>query len=327
MAQSDSKKAIKRMTSSDTRITKIKSDAESKPNFYVCTSCGKHCKNLNEFPSSQSELHAGWNYHLPVCKSCVDKLYIHYVDSYNGDEKKAVKRICELFDIYYNDSLFDASNKIGRANSRISNYISKWNLFQYKHKTYDLTLDEERDKIIINHQEFTEKKSAGETDLKKVSIERWGYGVFSVDDYAILEEHYKMLKKNNPNADNNQEIFIKSLCHINLLMMKALKEKDLDGYTKANAEYGKTFKLAGLKTIEERDSSNTDTVGVTLAVISQFTPEEFYKDKALYSDYDELGEYYDRHIRRPMQNLITGSDIRDHEFKVPDEDIGGDIDE
>ena len=47
-----------------------------------------------------------------------------------------------------------------------------------------------------------------------------------------------MLKDNNPNADNNQEIFIKSLCHLNLLMTKALKDNDLDGYTKANSEYG-----------------------------------------------------------------------------------------
>ena len=38
--------------------------------------------------------------------------------------------------------------------------------------------------------------------------------------------------------------FIKSLCHLNLLMTKALKDSDLDGYTKANSEYAKTFKLS-----------------------------------------------------------------------------------
>ena len=41
----------------------------------------------------------------------------------------------------------------------------------------------------------------------------------------------------------------------------------------------KTFKQAGLKTIEEKDNSNNETIGVTLATISQFTPEEFIRIK------------------------------------------------
>ena len=80
----------------------------------------------------------------------------------------------------------------------------------------------------------------------------------------------------------------------------------------------KTFKNAGLKTIEEKDSSNDEVVGVTLATISQYTPEEFYKDKTLYEDWDSIGEYFDRHVRRPMQNLMTGTDIRDKEYFVPE---------
>ena len=73
-----------------------------------------------------------------------------------------------------------------------------------------------------------------------------------------------------------------------------------------------------LKTIEEKDSSNDEVVGVTLATISQYTPEEFYKDKTLYEDWDSIGEYFDRHVRRPMQNLMTGTDIRDKEYFVPE---------
>ena len=55
---------------------------------------------------------------------------------------------------------------------------------------------------------------------------------------------------------------------------------------------------------ENQDNSNDECFGVTLATISKYTPEEFYKDKKLFEDYDELGEYYDRHICRPMKNLM-----------------------
>lgn len=77
--------------------------------------------------------------------------------------------------------------------------------------------------------------------------------------------------------------------------------------------------------IEEKDNSNNETIGVTLATISQFTPEEFYKDKKLYEDYDEIGNYFERHVCRPMENIMTGSEIRDKEFYVPEN--GGDDDE
>ena len=85
-------------------------------------------------------------------------------------------------------------------------------------------------------------------------------------------------------------------------------------------QYAKTFKQAGLRTVEEKDSSNDETFCMTLGFISDYTPEEFYQDKELYADWDKIGEYMERHILRPMINLETGSDIRDKEFFVPEVD-------
>lgn len=307
--------------SKNTKVQKITYSKDDEPNFYVCPTCSAHFTKLDtNFPASQSELYAGWNYHIPICRKCLDKLFEHYTYAYGGDEDAAIRRICERYDIYYTVSLLNASRKITKTRSRIHNYISKANLIQYKDKTFDTTLDEERSGTISSMEDFEERRANGEISTTKTAIKRWGIGVFEDTDYPILEEHYKMLKENNPNADNNQEIFIKSLCHINLLMSKALKENDLDGYIKANSEYAKTFKQAGLRTIEEKDSSNDETFCMTLGFISDYTPEEFYGDKKLYKDYDGLGEYVERHITRPMINLETGSDIRDKEYFVPEGD-------
>lgn len=327
MAEQKSNRRVNTTTpSKDTKVQKIKYPKEDEPSSYKCHWCGTQYKALDDnFPSSQSDLYAGLDYHLPICKRCFDKLFIHYTEVYGGDEDAAIRRICEKYDIYYCVSLLNASRKVTKKRSRIHTYISKTNLTQYQGKTYDTTLDEERvDGIISSVDEYDEKKTNGEITATKTALKRWGVGVFADADYSTLEEHYKMLKENNPNADNNQEIFIKSLCHLNLLMIKALKNNDLDGYTKANGEYAKTFKQAGLKTIEEKDNSNNETVGVTLATISQFTPEEFYKDKKLFADNDNIGDYYDRHICRPMRNLKFDEDNRDREFFVPDGDIEDD---
>ena len=205
----------------------------------------------------------------------------------------------------------------------IGAYISKTSLIQYQGKTFDDTLDEENRMRLDEIDKFQAAVKSGDEQKYAVSAkayERWGTGAYEPKEYQILEDHYNMLHKNNPNIDNNQEIFVKSLCQLNLMMTHAMRDKDFDTFIKINEQYSKTFTKAGLKTVEEKDSSNDATLGVTLSLISQMTPEEFYKDKDLYKDYDKLGEYFDRFVKRPMENLMTGTDIRDSEFFVPEED-------
>lgn len=322
MAQEKSNRRVTKTTpQKNTQIKKINA-VEDDTNIYICPTCGKKYTKLEKnFLSSQSELYAGWNYRIPVCRSCIDALFEHYTEVYGGDEDLAIRRICEKFDIYYNVKILNISRKINKGNSRVATYISKTNLMQYKDKTYDTTLDEERNNIISSREQFEEKKSSGDISTKKASMDRWGVGIFSEDDYTILDEHYKILKKANPNCDSNQEIFVKSLCHLNLLMMKSLKANDLDGYAKANDQYSKTFTKAGLKTVQETDKNADDCWGIFMEQISQYTPEEYYKDKKLYEDYDGLGKTFNRFVLRPLKNLLLKTNERDPEFNVEDADI------
>jgi hypothetical protein len=52
---------------------------------------------------------------------------------------------------------------------------------------------------------------------------------------------------------------------------------------------------------------NLDTFGNWVKEIEQFRPAEFFKDKNMYKDVDNVEEYADRHITRPLKNFITGS--------------------
>lgn len=320
MAQEKSNRRVtKTAPSKNTELKKIDNTKKEEPNFYMCPTCGgKYTKLDGNFPASQSEMYAGWDYHIPICRSCLDQIFVHYTTVYGGDEDKAIRRICEKFDIYYNVSLLNASRKITKTRSRIHNYISKANLVQYKDKTFDTTLDEERNNVIASREDYDEKKNNGDISTTKAAIERWGVGVFSDEDYAVLEEHYKYLKRANPNCDSNQEIFVKSLCHLNLLMMKSMKENNLDGYAKANEQYGKTFTKAGLKTIQETDKNADDCWGIFMEQISQYTPEEYYKDKKLYEDFDGIGKMFERFVLRPLKNLMCKTNERDPEFNVED---------
>ena len=291
---------------------------------YKCSCCGKGYNSLkNNFQKSNSPLFQSNDGYLPWCKDCTDKYMTQLTAFYSGNEEHAIEHFCQQVDWVYDIEPLKCAREISSDRSRISHYAAKKNLNVGGRKTYFDSLkynyEQRQDEVITSR----EQAKSEESTISASAVDRWGVG-FTEMDYKNLDEHYRMLKKNNPNADNNQEIFIKSLCNLNMLMVKALQSGDSKEYANLVEQYAKTFKQAGLRTVEEKDNSINECLGVTLATISQYTPEEFYKDKSLYEDYDELGEYMDRHICRPMENIMTGSDIRDKEFFVPE---SGDDDE
>jgi len=265
--------------------------------------------------------------YLPWCKECTDRYVEQMTALYSNNEEHAMKDFCQRAGWNYDIAALTASMETysgHRSRSRISHYAAKKNLNCDGRKTYIDSLKnyytQKQNEIITSR----EQAKSEESTISASAVDRWGVG-FTEMDYKNLDEHWRMLKKNNPNADSNQEIFIRDLCNINMLKIHALQNGDSKEYATLVEQYSKTFKQAGLKTIEEKDNSNNETIGVTLATISQFTPEEFYKDKKLYEDYDEIGNYFERHVCRPMENIMTGSEIRDKEFYVPEN--GGDDDE
>ena len=296
---------------------------------FKCLCCGKGFISRNgNFNKSNDILFQSNDGYLPWCKECVEKYVTQMTALFTNNEELAIKDFCQRAGWNYDLNPLLASRETysgHRDRPRIFHYAAKKNLNCNGRKTYVDSLKfeyENKQNEIIQSKDEVKTKDVSVTGT---AIDRWGAGLKELD-YSILEDHYKMLKKNNPNCDNNQEIFIKALCNLNWLMIKSLRsgDGDSDKYVKLTEQYSKTFKQAGLKTIEEKDNSNDETVGVTLSTISQFTPEEFYKDKTLFSDNDNIGDYYDRHICRPMKNLMFDKDIRDKEFFVSDGDIEDD---
>ena len=293
---------------------------------FKCSCCGKGFtgQQKNNFQKSNSPLFQANDGFLPWCKECTDKYLISLTAFYSQNEEHAIEHFCQQVDWVYDIEPLKCAREISSDRSRISHYAAKKNLNVGNRKTYFDTLKYNYQNKLDDVIESREQAKSDESTITASAVDRWGVG-FTEADYKNLDEHYRMLKRNNPNADNNQEIFIKSLCNINMLMVRALKEGDSDKYVKLTEQYSKTFTKAGLKTIQEVDNSADECLGVTLATIAQYTPEEYYKDKSLYKDFDGLGEYFDRFVKRPLKNLIMGTNDRDYEYCVKEK--SGDIDE
>ena len=285
---------------------------------YSCHKCGLTTEDPKGFYRSNSTTY-GINGYMPICKDCLALLYNRYLRMYES-VYLSIKRICMIYDIYYSDSIVDACYK-NNASPTISDYMRRVNnMSQYKGKTFEDALREGfffdmKEPSTIPSDKEVEPVSTIPDSVKA----RWGSGLAD-EDYKALEEHYRYLKKANPDCDSNQEIFIMDLCQTKMQQTNAMKGGRTDDYIKLTESYRKTFTQAGLKTARESTNEEEFSIGVNAQTIEQYTPAEYYKNKERHKDFDGLGEYFTRFLTRPLKNLMFSTSDRDSEYYVKDEE-------
>lgn len=318
---------------------------------HICCQCHNKFDSIANFYKTYSTLYTESKY-LPICKDCFANVYNSYCERYN-DREKAMQRMCMAFDLYWNENLFLScceEDSVG-----IGNYMKYLNMYQFQNKTFDNNLDKgfvfgeksvskvQRERLRLKrkkhaNQEETKveeirpdetkaeevkaeatkpQETKKEPQIRPVDIERWGSG-FDVEEYKALNTHYKYLKAANPNCDSNQEIFIVNLCEIKMQQARALRDGDIDAYSKLTELYRKIFQQAGLKTVKEATTSAEDCWSSWTGIISKTTPEEYYSNKELYKDMDGFDDYMTRHYLRPLNNLVNSTEKRDSEFYIGD---------
>ena len=93
----------------DAKIGKIEAVSDGREE-YICQTCGKSYKRRRgNFSPSKSPIYAGTDGYLNTCKNCVDNLFTQYTEFFGGNEERAIERICQLFDFYFNESALAAS--------------------------------------------------------------------------------------------------------------------------------------------------------------------------------------------------------------------------
>ena len=287
---------------------------------FTCCHCGNTFPIDKNFAKTHSEFFLATN-RLPMCNQCVNDIYILFFERYK-DQYLAIQRACMMFDLYYDQDIAESCVKNNSQEKLMGSYVRKIGLPQYKLKSFDTTLQKG-----FTFKPFVNKGVVGfdfdETPHPE-DIQRWGAGL-SFTDYKALNDHYEFLKNANPNCDSNQEIFITDLCYIKMQQMKAIREGRPDDYSKMAEQYRKSFTQAGLKTVRDTSANEDFAIGVTAEMIEKYTPAEYYKDKKLYKDHDNIGDYFERFLLRPLRNLQHGSVDRDYEFYVVDEDDSDDF--
>lgn len=190
------------------RITKTQEKIElgdrELPNFFICTKCGKKVKNLKNFPAGKTDIFKAYDYHVPICSECFEKLYLEYFDMYSKEfgeqtnkiEGITIRRLCMMFNLYYSEKILKSAIKSDSTTPLIFQYIKQINLWQYRNKSFDTTIEEERkenekiESIKDISSKETDEETKEEIDSLKATMTFFGEGLGSKEDYKFLQEQY-----------------------------------------------------------------------------------------------------------------------------------------
>lgn len=265
-------------------------DTEKK---YVCCCCGRSFTDQKKnFFASNSKLFEGNGKRLPVCRSCIDKMYEEYAEKF-GDKRAAIRRLCLKFDYYFNPNILKTTNLFSANHSVMGTYIARLNLTQNAGDDFDDTIEEETVKIIngmddldkyneiaiegrnaavkrLEEQDEALKEAAKHTITEK-DITDWGFGL-DPNDYLWLTEAYDSLRATNVIDTTIRSELVKDYCKQKLNANKALRQGKNELYLKFTEASQKTLEKANL-TPKQEDVSDKNSEMPLGVMIKRFEAE------------------------------------------------------
>lgn len=184
---------------------------------FRCCMCGNEWSSqAGNFPSGgNSPLWKGNGGYLPFCKSCSESIFENLTAFYNGNEEKALDRVCQIFDWYYDETASAMTlNQVRMGKSRLGLYPSKMCTKQVavRGTTYLDTIRDnyEDSKIIVEVADVPDEEEVADDDgfvVTRDMVRIWGGG-FTKEQYQYLEAEYKdWITKNVCNTKSQEEIY------------------------------------------------------------------------------------------------------------------------
>ena len=291
-----------------------------------CSCCGRTVTEKDLWKTN-SKLYAAIQ-HLPICKNCLNNLYDELSKKYTQQaqeslveernmnsqdgyiEKKVIKRICMMFDIFYSDAVFDSAMRQTSTLPLLSAYMKVINLHQYATKTYENTLDseyiDEKDNIISSVKNYEEEISDDESEEEKShisskTIKFFGTG-FSEDDYEFLQREYDDWTARHECKTKAQEEIIKDICYNRLSNLKA-QRKGLD--TKdITATFNKLMESGKLQPKQNHSDTLADNQTFGTLIDKWENTRPIPKIDPELEDVDKIGLYLDVFFKGHLAKMM-----------------------
>ena len=247
---------------------------------------------------------------MSVCKSCCEDLYNSFY-SMEGVLDKAVYRMCKTINVVYSEvaldklrSHLDTSMKRGRVvNNPFGLYMSKIQSTVNNDDLVNLTFLDN----IIENRKFEEDDIDTEYDIEELERlrKKWG-NKYSVEELIYLED--KLSKWDGSHGINTyaDEVSLINVCRKQLEIDTANEQPGSDTSNLVK-QLSDLMKLAGVDPKETKTAvvgKSKETFSNFIRIIEETEPAEYYKDKNLFKDFDNLNFYFKKYVTRPLGNFL-----------------------
>lgn len=292
-----------------------------------CRKCMKNLKPTEFFTAVDKDLDS--NGFFSICKRCCDELYSGYY-RIEHDVARAILQSCRKLNIKFDEASVEST-------------VAQLKTYADKGRQTDSVLGIYKGKLIANSKNNMSDKSssidltfvepsvvlppAHPLDDSKTSFDLqqyWGDN-YNFDDYQYLEREMSEWRKTHRCDTKAEETLLKEICHKSLEIRRQ-RLKNGGGSTatlvKELQDLMKTASVDPSKTSSIGAGKSQETFSAFIKIIEENEPADFYKDKELFKDVDNIDWYFKKYLTRPLKNFITQS----RDFNVEEDDEESDFD-
>lgn len=294
-----------------------------------CRRCSK-MKDVESFNKAVDPI-LDTNGLMSICVECINELFDQFL-LVETNYDRAILKMCRLINVKFSESAVVTANKIiakfdneGKAvTSKFGVYKSamakEGKVYGIEKAVGSLTFSEPP-LVVIDR--ITPDQVGVTDDLESF----WGKGL-TLDQYEFLEREFGRYKKTHKCDTAAEESLLRLICFSELdIREKRLAGQSPDSSVKMLQDLMKTASVDPAKTAIAGSIGNRDTFSAFIKTIEDTEPAEYFADKELFKDWDDIGKYFRQYVTRPIKNFIIGS--RDFDLDAVDdfeeEDGGTDV--
>lgn len=282
---------------------------------FRCRRCGE-TKFIHGFYSAV-DTYLDTNGYMSVCKDCCNEIFISSLNV-EVDVKKAILKTCKILNLAFVadcvDSAilqietnkekgkdFDINSLFGVYKAKLANYFRVVKDVPQTFESYpsDIKFNEGDERKII------EEEGENFSDYLKMT---WGTG-FTIDEYNFLETSLDEWKRTHKCETNSELVLMREICQAQLAVRKAREQgADTKALLKSMMD---TIKIANLSPAQANmmnASKGNEIFGMWIKDIENLEPAEWWNEnRDLFVDVDNLAQYWEDFIVRPIKNFLTRS--------------------
>jgi hypothetical protein len=260
-----------------------------------------------------------------ICKDCMNSLFDNIYES-NHSLDKTILKLCRSLNIKFDTNAIEALRihlETAKNNNRDINAL--FGVYLGKLRNVQKTTIGERQAEDLT---YTDVVGSGVvlpdiTDYESIPhdvIQVWGKG-YTEEEYQWLEEKLASWKKTHKSDTMGEETLLTEIVFKQYEIKKAREEeRSTAALVKELQDLMKTASVDPAKTAIAGSGKSQDTFSSFIKTIEENEPAEFFEDKGMFKDVENIDYYFKKYVVRSIKNFITGSRDFNVESDIDNED-------